>query len=89
MSDLIKYARAWRRHNTLMGVACLWDFAGALCPRISPPTPDSAPFQKTIADAFREDWEAVGQSMWMFLPPLAEDDREEESSPVAVLGPEN
>ena len=89
LEDLNKYIQAWRRHNALMGVACLWDFAGALRPRISPLTPDSAPFNRTIAEAFREDWEAVGQSMWLFLPPVADDDYEEENSPVAVIGPDN
>ena len=84
LDDLLKHVRAAQRQDVLMGVASLWDFAGALHPRRLPPTGALARSKKSIAQALREDWEAVGESMWAFMRQPAERESDQEQRSVAV-----
>ncbi|MXW34778.1 MAG: hypothetical protein F4X26_04430 [Chloroflexi bacterium] len=66
----LKFIRDQQSPGVLMGFACLWDFSGALCPDESSLL--ELAHEKSIGDALEEDWKAVGDSIWSFLPPRAE-----------------
>ena len=57
------------RASFLTGIASLWDFAGALRPRVRV-RPEV--FTKTTGQALQEAWEAVGRDLAGVTPPMDE-----------------
>lgn len=72
LGDLYKFLLAWdvRDEHPLEGLTCFFDF-GCTSHRI-PPIPRVPTFTKSVSEVLKGDWQAVGDSMWLFLPPTAD-----------------
>ena len=59
------------RPSFLLGIASLWDFGGALTPRVRV---NRETLTRSDAEALAADWDALAGDMARILPPLDEDD---------------